>query len=304
MEDALLVNVGAGPQAQELHYQPSAARFYILLAFCLLSFNQSLFWITFSPVASSAKAYYGIDDGMIALLMNWGPIVYIPICGLTSWLTAQKNGLRRVCVGSAVATGVAMVVRCIPCIYNAGEPAIGPLPAWGAACLHFAQIVNAAVGPPVMASPSLLSAQWFPDDERNRATATAILANNFGAAVGFIVPYFLDIHSSAGIPKMLYFEAAVSVGTMLMVLAYFPAAPPMPPSASALAKAAETPPPFCRGVSLAGRNGHFMLLAMVSHSRSRPGSHVLCVLLHLRLALCGAGGRQPQRRLQHLVRLV
>jgi sugar phosphate permease len=35
-----------------------------------------------------------------------------------------------------------------------------------------------------MASPSLLSAQWFPDSERNRATAVAILANNFGAAVG------------------------------------------------------------------------------------------------------------------------
>jgi hypothetical protein len=31
---------------------------------------------------------------------------------------------------------------------------------------------------------SLLSAQWFPDSERNRATAVAILANNFGAAVG------------------------------------------------------------------------------------------------------------------------
>jgi hypothetical protein len=32
-----------------------ARRFYILFAFCLLSFNQSLFWITYSPIASNAK---------------------------------------------------------------------------------------------------------------------------------------------------------------------------------------------------------------------------------------------------------
>lgn len=124
------------------------------------------------------------------------------------------------------------------------------------------------------------------------------------AAVGFVVPFFLDIHSSAAIPKLLYFEAAFAVVTMLMVLAvsrsacpllvpaysrcdagaikltacaaahsssaprpqYFPAAPSKPPSASALAKATESPPPFCRGVVAAGRNGHFMLLAMAGAS--------------------------------------
>ena len=95
-------------------YGPTPARFYILFAFCLLSFNQCLFWITFSPIASNAKLYYGVDDATIALLMNWGPIIYIPVCFVTSWLTAQNNGLRRVCLGSAVVTAAFMVIRCIP----------------------------------------------------------------------------------------------------------------------------------------------------------------------------------------------
>ena len=95
-------------------YGATPARFYILFAFCMLSFNQCLFWITFSPIASNAKLYYGIDDSTIALLMNWGPIVYIPVCFVTSWLTAQKNGLRRVCVGSSVVTAAFMVIRCVP----------------------------------------------------------------------------------------------------------------------------------------------------------------------------------------------
>jgi MFS family permease len=60
------------------------------------------------------------------------------------------------------------------------------------------EIVNAAVGPPVMASPSLLSAQWFPDHERNRATAAAILANNFGAAIGFVLPGWLNVRLPGG----------------------------------------------------------------------------------------------------------
>ena len=106
---------------------------------------------------------YAVDDATIALLLNWGPIIYIPVCFGTSWLTAQTNGLRRVCVGSAVATGIFMIVRCLPS-FRAGHVAtIGPLSWWDYVCLHSAQIVNAAVGPPVMASPSLLSAQWFPD---------------------------------------------------------------------------------------------------------------------------------------------
>lgn len=108
-----LLNPDGASDKREL-YGPTAARFYILFAFCLLSFNQCLFWITFSPIASNAKLYYGINDATIALLMNWGPIIYIPVCFATSWLTAQKNGLRRVCVGSAVVTAAFMVIRCIP----------------------------------------------------------------------------------------------------------------------------------------------------------------------------------------------
>jgi hypothetical protein len=222
-EALLLKSLNAPPS-----FEASPARFYVLFAFCLLSFNQCLFWITFSPIAGNAKEYYGIDDGQIALLLNWGPIIYIPVCGVTSWLTSQKNGLRRVCLGSGVATAVAMVVRCVPswraaphggggagaggaavgsgsggsgtgavwpqdqCQLQregggAAAQTIGPLDWIDVGCLHFAQIVNAAVGPPVMASPSLLSAQWFPDQERNRATAAAILSNNFGAAMGALV---------------------------------------------------------------------------------------------------------------------
>ena len=46
---------------------PRAPRFYTLFAFWLLSFNQSLFWITCSPIVSNAKEE-GVRRGAAANL--------------------------------------------------------------------------------------------------------------------------------------------------------------------------------------------------------------------------------------------
>ncbi len=40
-------------------------------------------------------------------------------------------------------------------------------------CAHFSQFLNGAVAPLAVASPSYLSLVWFPDSQRNTATALA-----------------------------------------------------------------------------------------------------------------------------------
>jgi hypothetical protein len=35
-----------------------------------------IFWANLTPF--SLKEYYGVGDDVIALLLNWGPIIYIP----------------------------------------------------------------------------------------------------------------------------------------------------------------------------------------------------------------------------------
>jgi hypothetical protein len=47
-------------------------RFYVLFVFSLLGFNQSLMWLTFSPIARNAEVYYNITVDTIDLLLNWG----------------------------------------------------------------------------------------------------------------------------------------------------------------------------------------------------------------------------------------
>ncbi len=61
------------------------SRFYILGTYSMLTFFQStlsthahhahpagLIWLTYSPIADEAEAYYGISEATTELLLNWG----------------------------------------------------------------------------------------------------------------------------------------------------------------------------------------------------------------------------------------
>ncbi|CAF3723198.1 unnamed protein product, partial [Adineta steineri] len=70
-------------------------RFYVLFAFSFLAFNQCLIWLTFSPIARSTQIYYGISESTVDLLLNWGPIIFIPCLPLTYILLNKHHGIRR-----------------------------------------------------------------------------------------------------------------------------------------------------------------------------------------------------------------
>ena len=76
------------------------------------------------------------------------------------------------------------ISRCIPNFiqYENRNDAMGKF------FCNLGQIINAAVGPMVMAAPSLLSKVWFPQDERTFATAIAYTGGSAGSALGFLIP--------------------------------------------------------------------------------------------------------------------
>ena len=92
-------------------------------------------------------------------------------------------------------------------------------------------MLNGLMSPCVIAPPSLLSAIWFPPKESTRATAFAVLANNVGNALAFVlVPYV--VANWGGIRTVFYAQAIASF-SLVFALFYFPAHPPSPPSAAA-----------------------------------------------------------------------
>lgn len=117
------------------------------------------------------------------------------------------------------------------------------------------------MAPLVVASPSFLSLTWFPERERNTATAIANVASALGRAIGFFLgpgeglhcipeivpgstitpplthlPQGLVPHDDpAHIPSLLYVETGLSILPLIGVLVYYPDHPAAPPSKAAAA---------------------------------------------------------------------
>lgn len=224
---------GGGDGAEE--YTLYRRRWYILASFSLLSFQQCLFWITYSPVAQATEKYYNVGQATVDLLLNWGPIVFVPVLPCVVRAAAHRESLPRLVRTGALLCALAAVLRLVPTWMP--ETFLGEhANTRGMALVHLGQVLNAAVGPIVMAPPPYLSQTWFAENERTTATALAVMANQFGAAIGFFAPWV--VKSAADIPHLLSIHLALAVITLLMVVAYFPSRPPSPPSPAASMAAA------------------------------------------------------------------
>lgn len=128
---------------------------------------------------------------------------------------------------------------------------------------------------------ALISATWFPENQRTTATAVSTVAGYIGSALGFIIaPEFVDDVKDSNIPKvknhyqlnttqakqykkqidnLLYSEAGLQLVIFLAILIYYPAKPPRPPSISATTKRAD----FKNGIKKLFKNSNFLLLATI-----------------------------------------
>ncbi|CAF2660800.1 unnamed protein product [Rotaria sp. Silwood2] len=225
-ESVLIVSSSQTKSAYVLYRQ----RFYVLFIFSFLAFNQCLMWLTFSPIARSAEAYYNISEATVDLLLNWGPIIFIPCLPLTYILLNKHHGLRRCVELLAITDFIAALVRIIPIVIT--TPSSPYFSIISLTFLHIGQILNAACGPLVMAPVSQLSCLWFAPHERTRATTIAVFANNFGATIGFVISPFI-VSSSNYVPHLLYVHLGLAFIACVLALLFFPCQPPSAPSAAA-----------------------------------------------------------------------
>ncbi|XP_070174346.1 solute carrier family 49 member 4-like [Littorina saxatilis] len=188
-------------------------RWYVLMVYSLLSATQGGVWNSWGPIAVTAEDAFGWTDATIDLLSNWGPIAFLVSGIVFSWMMDVK-GLRMSCVitGFLVAAGTGL--RCIT--FN--TPAVTWL-------THVGQFLNGLGGPVAMAAPPILSAVWFPPEERTTATAIGTVLNYLGVAASFVMGWTMNFLSMT--------EGGWSAAIFLMLLLYFPSKPPLPPCPSA-----------------------------------------------------------------------
>ena len=218
------------PSESSCAYRLYPQRFYVLFVFSLLTFNQNLIWLTFSPIARNAEIYYQMNEATVDLLLNWGSIIFIPCLPLTYILLNKPNGLRKCVILVAILAFISTILRIIPLIIT--DPSSPHFHSISIPFLHAGQILNAICSPLVAAPVSQLSCEWFGSNERTRATTIAVVANNFGGTIGYIISPFI-VSSPAYVPRLLYLHLGLAFVACIFTFSYFPAHPQTPPSPAA-----------------------------------------------------------------------
>ena len=219
MEEALL---SAKP------HRTFAIRWWLLVLCSLMAGNQGGTWLVYGVIAEAVKPLYpGWTDGTIALLSQWGPVMYLVAVWPTSWLIDVK-GLRTTMIAATALTFAGGLCRCI----HHGTDATG------AALVHAGQILNGLCGPVAMSIAPPLSAHWFAPTERNLATAIAATANYGGGAVFFLLGAHCVPPGAADVTRdrlwrFMLGECLFSAALLAATCLTFPARPPSPPSVSA-----------------------------------------------------------------------
>lgn len=153
--------------------------------------------------------------------------------------------------------------------------------------IHLGQFITGLGGPVAMAAPPLVSAAWFPPEQRTTATAISSLACYCGTALSFligpaIVPDagtlivngtahndYVNIrrnltdsqlqHLKNSVMLLMYVEIGIVTFTLICVLIYFPKKPRHPPSITAATGRLE----FNIGLKKVVRSKQFWLLVLI-----------------------------------------
>jgi hypothetical protein len=199
-------------------YRTYGTRWWVILIYSLLTMQQTIIWMTYSPIAQQTKEFYNTNDDMVNLITALGSLLYIPVAMPTSWMM-DKWGIRNSMLFFGILNLIASGIRIF---------ATGPSTLW---VLILAQSLNSVCGPIGYAAVPLLSSLWFPPKERTTATAVTTLASWVGSVIGYSTGFY--INHPWQLPYLVYAQTGFSFVIAVCIIIYFPDRPPTPPSTSA-----------------------------------------------------------------------
>lgn len=202
----------------------TAWRWYALAVFSFAAFMQGLVWAVPGPISAVLASELQCDSDCDALLVNWGPIMFIVFTFPQAWLI--DHSLRSATLLLAALVTASGWVR-VASAYANDTSTVTVL-------LHVAQALNASGGPIAMGAVSRLSQLWFPAHQRSFATAVAAEFNMAGVAIAFVLgPALAPEGGSEGLSALWWSLAVPPSAVLLVALLHFPDAPKTAPSRSA-----------------------------------------------------------------------
>ncbi|KAI0011497.1 major facilitator superfamily domain-containing protein [Xylariaceae sp. FL0662B] len=200
-------------------YQVYKRRWFGLVQLTLLNIIVSWDWLTFSPVAPEAAAYYSTSESIINWYSTAFLFAFVVVCPFTIY--ALHWGPKPSIIAAAVLILAGNWIR-----YAGSYSRDGGL--YGV--VMFGQILTGVAQPFVLSAPTRYSDMWFTTRGRVAATALPSLANPFGAALGQLVVPFMVFEPGDVSSAVLYVAIISSVCALPSF--FIPAAPPTPPGPS------------------------------------------------------------------------
>lgn len=237
-------------EAVEVHeYKVYKRRWFGLVQLTLLNVIVSWDWLTFSPVASDAAAYFNTSESTINWLSTAFMFAFVFISPAVMYVL--HFGPRPSMMTSAVLIFLGNWIR-----YAGTRSGMSSDGKTGGhfGVVMFGQILTGLAQPFVLAAPTRYSDMWFTNRGRIAATALTSLANPFGAALGqLIIPFW--VYSAKDIPNMVLYVSIIS--TVCSVPSFFVFAKPPTP----VAPSSETPKlSIIKSIQLLGRSVEFWLV--------------------------------------------
>ncbi|XP_026538667.1 feline leukemia virus subgroup C receptor-related protein 1 [Notechis scutatus] len=204
----------------------SKRRLVVLAVFSCYSLVNAFQWIQYSILTSVFTRYYNVTSSEIDWLSISYMVAYVPLIFPATWLL-DIRGLR---LTALLGSGLNCLGAWIKCASVQPNLYLVTL---------LAQIVCSVAQVFILGLPSRIASVWFGPKEVSTACAVAVLGNQLGTAIGFLLPPVLvpntydDLNLIGhNISIMFYGTAGVSTFLFLLTAVVFKEKPKYPPSQS------------------------------------------------------------------------
>uniref|UniRef100_A0A8C5RX98 Choline/ethanolamine transporter FLVCR1 n=1 Tax=Laticauda laticaudata TaxID=8630 RepID=A0A8C5RX98_LATLA len=204
----------------------SKRRLVVLAVFSCYSLVNAFQWIQYSILTSVFTRYYNVTSSEIDWLSISYMVAYVPLIFPATWLL-DTRGLR---LTALLGSGLNCLGAWIKCASVQPNLYLVTL---------LAQIVCSVAQVFILGLPSRIASVWFGPKEVSTACAVAVLGNQLGTAIGFLLPPVLvpntydDLNLIGhNISIMFYGTAGVSTFLFLLTAVVFKEKPKYPPSQS------------------------------------------------------------------------
>lgn len=281
-QEAMLPAAAAdGPDGRMLQTGLYRRRFLVLAVFSLYSLVNAFQWIQYSIITNVFMDFYGVSSDRVDWLSIVYMVAYVPLIFPATWLLDRK-GLR---LTALLGAGLNCAGAWLKCASVSPE-------LFGVTVT--AQVVCSVAQVFILGLPSRVASVWFGPQEVSTACATAVLGNQLGCAIGFLLPPVLvpttpgDVALTGhNISVMFYGTAAVSTLLFVLTVIVIQDRPPLPPS-HAQAVLPDRPPEdysYRQSIFNLAKNKAFVLL-LISYGIMTGSFYSVSTLLNQMIMAC------------------